>query len=82
MAIANVSPTQQRHSHLPVASSLGNSTPGIDNTIRTWRLGWLICLLGGSDHSGNVRSDCGSDMGSDRDSDMGSDVASYQLPVS
>jgi len=73
MAIANVSPTQQRHSQLPVASSLGNSTPGIDNTIRTWRLAWLICLLGGSDRGG--------DMGSDRGSDMGSDIASYQLPV-
>jgi len=62
MAIANISSTQQRHSQLPVASSLGNSTPGIDNTIPTWRLAWLICLLGGSDHG----------------SDMGSDIASYQ----
>jgi len=61
MAIANISPTQQQHSQLPVASSLGNSTHGIDNTIPTRRLAWLICLLAVSD----------------RGSDMGSDIGSY-----
>jgi len=68
--MANISPMRQRYSQLPVASSLSNSTPGIDNTIPTWWLAWLICLLGGSDRSG--------DMGSDRGTDMGSDIASYQ----
>jgi len=62
MAIANISPMQQRHSQPPAASSLGNITPVINNTMPTWRLAWLICLLGGSDRGG----------------DMGSDIASYQ----
>ena len=65
MAIANISSTQDRHSLLLVASLLGNRPSGINNTIPSWRLACLICLLRGSESG----------------SDMGSVIASYHYLV-